>query len=205
MMVGSPTFSVLIPSRNRLALLSAAVESVLCQNTGSFEIIISDNASTEDYLSYVCSLGDDRVRLLRSDVPMSVTANWNCALGAARGAYVIMLGDDDALVPGFFEHFDALLDHFGDAEAIYSPAYHYAYPGVVPERPDGYLLRVDNSVLFRTGRSRYWLDPAEARRLGAKCLSFYHDVSFNAQHFVYSRNWILSRSTNNKFYKTKLS
>ncbi|MES2709960.1 MAG: glycosyltransferase family A protein, partial [Pseudomonadota bacterium] len=99
-----PLFSILLPSRNRAELLRHAVDSVLAQGFGAeVEIIVSDNASVPSYWPYVASLGDVAARSLRSETSLPVTENWNRALAAATGRYVIMLGDDDALAPGWLD------------------------------------------------------------------------------------------------------
>src|ERR1700744_2471713 len=96
-----PRFSVLIPSRERIELIEHSVRSVLMQEYPDFEIVISDNASVADYTATVAKFDDPRIRLFRSDTPLSVTANWNRALSKAQGTYFVMLGDDDALAPGY--------------------------------------------------------------------------------------------------------
>ena len=93
-------FSILLPTRERLELLRHAVESVRLQDDADWEVVISDNASSQDVAGYVASLGDVRVRYSRTDKLLPVTENWNRALEMSQGEYLIMLGDDDALLPG---------------------------------------------------------------------------------------------------------
>lgn len=92
--------SILLPTRNRLDLLKLAIESVRLQEYSDWEIVVSDNASDDDIGAYVQSLGDPRIRCRRFEQLVPVTDNWNAALEAATGEYFVMLGDDDALVPG---------------------------------------------------------------------------------------------------------
>ena len=152
----SPLFSILLPSRNRLELLRHAVDSVLGQDA-DLEIVIADNASDESYSDYVSSLGAIAARSVRSECPLTVTENWNRALAASAGRYVIMMGDDDALVPGWLAEATTLLRQFDEPDALYAMAYHYAYPGVVPGHPEGYLATVNNSELFRAFDRPYLL------------------------------------------------
>ncbi|MEJ2815647.1 MULTISPECIES: glycosyltransferase family 2 protein [unclassified Caulobacter] len=195
-------FSVLIPSRNRLNLLKLAVESVRLQDFGDFEIVISDNASDDDYRGYVDELGDARVRYLRSDSPLSVTENWNRALEAAQGDYVVMLGDDDAMAPGYLSHQAWLISAFDRPDVLYANCYHYTYPGVIAGAPDGYLATVDNSVLFHDRNAPYEVDLDWARRLGVMGPAFRHQISFNAQHYMYRRDYILSLADLGPFYQS---
>ena len=124
-----PLFSVLIPSRNRLELLRHAVDSVLAQDA-DFEIVVADNASDQPYGEYISvSRRQIASRSVRSGTPLSVTENWNRALTAATGRYFIMLGDDDALCPGWLARATELIKRFEEPQVLYAMAYHYAYPG----------------------------------------------------------------------------
>src|SRR3954451_2358790 len=138
--------SFLIPSKNRLDLLKHAVSSALAQPHREIEIIISDNASDENYKQYVASVGDPRIVYYRQPAPVPVTQNWRTALSLATGDYVLMLGDDDALTPQFSE---IVLPHLSPEgpELAYLAAYHYCYPGVMPGVPAGYLAGVECEFL----------------------------------------------------------
>jgi glycosyltransferase involved in cell wall biosynthesis len=198
--VHRPLFSVLIPSRNRLELLHHAVDSVLGQEA-DFEIVISDNASEEPYTDYVASLGSLAEGSVRTEEPLPVTENWNRALQASRGRYVVMLGDDDALVPGWLARAAKLIDQFDQPSLLYSMAYHYAYPNVLPTRPEGYLATVDNADVFRTFDRPYLLPRRTAVMLGKQALRFRHRFSFNSQHFIWNRELIDSLSAGGDFFR----
>jgi glycosyltransferase involved in cell wall biosynthesis len=164
--------SVLLPTRNRLQLLSYAVESVRRQADENWEVVISDNASEEDIAGYVESLDDERVRYLRTSHSLSVTENWNNALTAADGDYVIMLGDDDALLPGYFTAIRRLVADFSRPDVIYHSALLYAYPSVMPDAPDGYLKPYGYAPFFRGAREPFPLDGARARALVREAMNF---------------------------------
>lgn len=200
-MTRPPRFSVVIPSRNRGTLLRHAIHSVVRQHYTDLEIVVSDNASEEDYAALVANFPDAPIRLLRSDVPLAVTDSWNRGIDAAQGDYVVMLGDDDALAPNYFSAADQLIDQFEGPEVIYSPAYHYAWPGVVPGQPNGYLARVLNSELFRASEP-YRLDPVEGRAMAQRALRFRHHISFNAQHFLYSRGFLNEMRLHGQVYQS---
>lgn len=186
----NPRYSVLIPSRNRLELLQLAVQSIAAQNRSDVEIVISDNASDEDYEAYLSAIKERNIVSSRSNVPISVTDNWNRALSLATGDYIIMLGDDDALTPGIFDRLDNWIQQFEEPDCIYSMAYNYAYPDALPHRPDGYFCTVNNSPLFDADTRPYVLRRDSAMRAVYDALQFHHSVSFNAQHFVWKRAFI---------------
>src|SRR5665811_1962196 len=118
-------FSVLLPTRNRLEYLRYAVESVLRQDDAAWEIVVSDNHSEEDFAGYVASLGDQRVRYARTEKFVPVTENWNNALRLSTGEYFVMLGDDDALLPGYFSSMRKRIAAFSGPDAIYHSALLY--------------------------------------------------------------------------------
>jgi glycosyltransferase involved in cell wall biosynthesis len=188
--MSNPLFSILIPSRNRLELICHALESISIQNFDDYEIIVSDNASDTPYKDRIASAFPGLpLRVLRSEEPLAVTENWNRALDDARGRYIIMLGDDDALTPGCLHRLSELISRFSEPDLLYQMAHHYAYPGVFPDHPNGFFCEVRNSSLFET-KAPFELNPALARDLGRRAMNFRHDISFNAQHYVWKREYI---------------
>jgi glycosyltransferase involved in cell wall biosynthesis len=94
-----PLVSVGIPTYNRAEKLARSVESVLSQTHRNIELVISDNASGDDTRA-LCEAArerDARVRYLRSPVNRGPTANFNVLFGEMRGAYAMVLSDDDWL------------------------------------------------------------------------------------------------------------
>src|SRR5687768_14162221 len=116
-------FSVLLPTRNRLEYLRYAVQTVLRQDYADWELIISDNFSEDDIAGYVQSLNDERIKYYRTDSFVPVTDNWNNALYKSSGDYVIMLGDDDGLMPGYFTTMQRLIAEYSEPDVIYTKAY----------------------------------------------------------------------------------
>jgi glycosyltransferase involved in cell wall biosynthesis len=199
-MPSRPFLSILLPSRNRLELLKLALRSIVTEGKTHIEVIVSDNASTEDYAGYIEGLRFP-VRYLRQEQPLSATENWNRALDAAAGRYVLMLGDDDALAPGFVQRVMSTADAFDQPEVIYMMAYHYAYPGVFASNPGGFFYSVQNSVLFQETGAPYELIPERAIDLARQALRFRHLISFNAQHFVWRRDFIRRIARSEAFFR----
>jgi hypothetical protein len=180
-------FSALLPTRNRLSYLRFAVESVRRQDDPDWELVISDNDSEEDIAGYVESLGDQRVRHTRTDAFVPVTENWNNALRHSTGDYFVMLGDDDALLPGYFSAMRRHLERFAEPDAIYTSAMLYAYPGVVPGEPDGYLQPYGYATFLKGATQPFALDPAVAHRLVRQAMDFRVRYGFNMQFALVSR------------------
>jgi hypothetical protein len=179
-------FSILLPTRNRLDLLKLAVESVRRQDYGDWEIVVSDNASDQDVPGYVQSIGDARIRAWRNPQLVPVTDNWNAALSHSSGDYFIMLGDDDALMPGALSRLAALVERWSRPMAIYAQAVQYAYPGVFPGRPEPFVQTGYNAFL-QGRREPFALAKSEARRMVRAAMAFRILYGFNMQHFAVSR------------------
>jgi glycosyltransferase involved in cell wall biosynthesis len=89
------TVSVIIPTHNRSAYLRRAVASVLRQSYENIEVIIVDDASTDDTPEVVTSVGDERVTYLRNQRNVGANASRNRGLCTAVGEYIAFLDDDD--------------------------------------------------------------------------------------------------------------
>ncbi|MDX6621546.1 MAG: hypothetical protein QOK36_3932 [Gaiellales bacterium] len=180
-------FSVLLPTRNRLEYLRYAVESVLRQDDAEWEIVISDNDSEEDIAGYVASLADERVRYVRTGSFVPVTENWNNALRHSTGEYFVMLGDDDALLPGYFAAMRAHIAAFSRPDAVYHGALLYTYPGVDSAEPYGSLKPYGYASFLRGATEPFLLDPAVARGLVREAMDFKVRFGFNMQFACVSR------------------
>ncbi|HLW95389.1 MAG TPA: glycosyltransferase family 2 protein [Solirubrobacteraceae bacterium] len=97
--------SVGIPTYNRATTLRRAAGSVLAQTHRELELVISDNASSDD-TEAVCRelcVRDGRVRYLRAPANRGPTANFNRLIDEARGEFAMLLSDDDWLEPDYLE------------------------------------------------------------------------------------------------------
>lgn len=96
----TPAISVCIPTHNGAAYIGQTLKSVLAQSGIELEVIVADDASSDDTVEQVIALDDPRIRLLRASVNLGPEGNWNRALDAARGDYVKVMGQDDLLYDG---------------------------------------------------------------------------------------------------------
>lgn len=93
--------SVCVPTYQHATFLPAAIESVLRQTFTDFELIVVDNASTDNTREVVASYvkSDPRVRYYRNANNLGMVGNWNKCLEYAAGDYVKILCSDDVLAP----------------------------------------------------------------------------------------------------------
>lgn len=98
-----PLLSICIPTRNREFYCIKAIENILSCKFEDFELVVQDNSDSniiEDYLNTIC---DNRV-VYNHDTPRINSAiNMDKVLAMAKGEYVIMIGDDDTILPSLFE------------------------------------------------------------------------------------------------------
>ncbi|MPZ76518.1 MAG: glycosyltransferase [Deltaproteobacteria bacterium] len=90
-----PKVSVVIPTCNRAHFLHAAIESVLKQTFQDFEVIVVDDASTDETADVVRGFSDARIRYLRHETNKGQGATRNDGIKQAAGDYVALLDDDD--------------------------------------------------------------------------------------------------------------
>lgn len=103
-----------LPTYQRAHTLRRAIDSVLAQTYGNFELILSDNASQDD-TDAICEEYrqlDPRVRYFRQATNVGPIENFNSLLQRARGDYIMFLGDDDWIEDTYLQHcLHALRDH----------------------------------------------------------------------------------------------
>lgn len=87
--------SVVIPTRNRAAMLQRAVQSVLAQTYPHLEVVIVDDASNDETKNVVRVFQDSRVRYIRHEVNRGGSAARNTGVCSATGEYIAFLDDDD--------------------------------------------------------------------------------------------------------------
>ncbi len=103
------TVSIILPVYNRAIQLPDAINSILMQSFRDFELIIVDDASTQDIESIVRSIGDPRIRYIRRAVNGGAAAARNTGLAEARGEFIAFHDSDDLWLPGKLERQLALL------------------------------------------------------------------------------------------------
>ena len=100
-----PLVSVVVPNYNHARYLRRRVDSVLAQSFGDFELLLLDDASTDESRAVLASYrGDPRVRTLFNDRNSGGPfPQWNRGVRAARGRYVWIAESDDEAETGLLE------------------------------------------------------------------------------------------------------
>lgn len=103
-----PLVTIAIPTFNRAALLQDCIAAALSQTYGNFEVVVSDNASTDETAEILKSHSDPRLRFVGQEINIGLLRNLNALLEHARGDFVVFVPDDDRISPNMVEHCIAL-------------------------------------------------------------------------------------------------
>jgi len=133
-----PRFSVVIPTRERPETLRHTLRTCLRQDFDDFEVIVSDNGRTSATRELVRELADPRVRCVSTPRPLAMSANFEHAVGYASGEYLLVIGDDDGLLPFCLREIDTLVRRTGAKIVRWIPAT-YTWPGIALEGQGNYL------------------------------------------------------------------
>ncbi len=101
----TPTVSVLLTTYNREQYIAAAIESVLVQRYHDFELIITDNQSTDRTVAIAREYerSDPRIRVVVNERNLGQFGNRNLAAGLARGRFLKYHDSDDLMYPHCLE------------------------------------------------------------------------------------------------------
>ncbi len=163
-----------VPVRNGEATVGRCLDSILRQDFHDFEVVVSDNASTDSTCARVEAIAarDPRVRLVRQRTNVGLIENFNSLAREARGELFRWVGADDWLEPDYASACVAALD--AHPEAI------VATSGFDLVDPDGGAIARDHTGEF--------LESASPRRRLARLLWFFH-----AGLGLYETNYCLIR------------
>lgn len=140
--IGMPVF-------NGERFIREALDSILSQTYREFELIISDNHSTDATPSIVRQYAalDSRIRYVRQPQNLGLFRNTEFVMQAGTGRYFMLVGDDDVYEPTYLERLVNILERSADVGLAYSNF------GYVSE--GGELVPGGTSVLQRSSSSRF--------------------------------------------------
>jgi glycosyltransferase involved in cell wall biosynthesis len=104
--------SVCVPTYNRAAILTQTLDTLLAQDYPNFELVVADNASTDE-TEAVCrgyAARDPRIRYHRNETNLGLIGNFNRVIELARGEYMVIAGDDDLYESHFLSRLVPVLD-----------------------------------------------------------------------------------------------
>lgn len=135
--------SILIPVYNRENLIAETIQSAISQSYKNIEVIIVDNASTDNTWSVVSSFleQDSRIKAYKNESNIGPVRNWLRCVEEASGVFGKILWSDDLISPDFIEKTITLFNK--DVGFVYTGAYIF--------NGSSYYDRSSHYLLPRTG------------------------------------------------------
>ena len=129
-------FSVIIPLYNKAPYVRKAVESVVGQTFGDWELIVVDDCSTDGSADIAAQITDPRIRIIRLEKNGGVGAARNTGVRESMGKWICFLDADDWWEPTFLEEMAGLIERYPDA-GIYGTGYYIVKNGKKRVAPIG--------------------------------------------------------------------
>ncbi len=128
-----PLISILIPNFNYAKYVATAVDSALAQSYPNFEVVVSDNRSTDGAWELLNERygNEPRVRLYQNATNIGMARNFDRLLELARGRYLMCLSSDDFLFPPHLEQLEAGFARDPGLDVVYCGAYFAHEDGTV--------------------------------------------------------------------------
>jgi glycosyltransferase involved in cell wall biosynthesis len=98
-----PRVSICIPTYNRVETVGLAIDSALAQTYDDLEVIVVDNASSDDIESLISNYSDPRLKFVKNSENLGIFGNFNRCIEVSKGEFLHILHSDDHIDPGFTE------------------------------------------------------------------------------------------------------
>lgn len=141
-----PFFSVILPTYNRAHAIKHAIDSILKQTFQNFEVIVIDDASSDQTQGIVESIKDNRVHYILNQTNQERCVTRNIGIKRAKGKYICFLDSDDYHLPFHLEKLHTnIQSHQEPIGFFFTNAWDETEDGVRTERlcPD-----IDNYDLY---------------------------------------------------------
>ncbi len=122
------TVTAVVPNYNYARYLPDAVNSVLSQRGVTVDVVIVDDASTDNSVEVARKLAadDKRISVLVHNTNTGPVTTFNDGLAEARGEFLVRLDADDLLTPGSLERSVAVAQHFPSVGLVYGHPLHFS-------------------------------------------------------------------------------
>jgi glycosyltransferase involved in cell wall biosynthesis len=154
-MTGTPPLCIGLPVYNGASYLPAALDSLLSQSFGDFQVVISDNCSTDDTAAICCDFAarDHRLRYTRTLRNIGAGPNFNRAFALSRAPLFKWMAHDDLLAPGALDRMMAMMAAEPKVVVVHSRLL------LVDDDGEPLAVAADGRVLDRVKRPFHRLEP----------------------------------------------
>ena len=103
--------SIVLPVHNGIKYVDEFIRSVTTINNNNFELVISENCSTDGTREYLKEIAQkyNFIKYFETETLLSQPDNWANGILKTTGDWVILIGVDDALTPNFFYSAEKLI------------------------------------------------------------------------------------------------
>ena len=102
-------YSIILPVKNGGYHAKECIKSILTQTYLQFNLVILDNCSSDDTISWVKGLNDQRVMIYNASQPLRMEDNWARIINLDKNEFMTIIGHDDLLHPDYLETMDSLI------------------------------------------------------------------------------------------------
>lgn len=150
-------YTVIIPTRDRAETLEATLRTCLRQTYKNFEIIVSDNCSSDNTKEIVDCCNDSRIRYINPGKRLSMSGNFEFALSHVTDGFAMFIGSDDGIMPDAINYVDSIVKKY-HVDAVSCSQATYVWPDFPDEHIAGRLSfgSLRNDIEIR--RPNEWLE-----------------------------------------------
>lgn len=173
-------FTVIIPTLDRAEILRPTLDSCIAIPDDNLRILVSDNLSEDHTLDVVAEYRekDSRIQLIQPKSRLGQSAHWDFILDHVTEGFIMLLGSDDALLPGSLTRARQCLEFHPGARILYGPpCVTYFYPELYTEDSAGRLyVRLTKGLELRD--SQEWLTKVAQSQCDATVLPLPYQLAW---------------------------
>ena len=117
-------YSIILPVRNGSNHVKECVDSILSQTLRDFELIVLENASTDNTLDIIKSFNDERVKIYAAVKDLTIEENWKRAISVPKNEFITLIGHDDVLDKNYLYVMNDLVSRHSQA-SLYQAHFRY--------------------------------------------------------------------------------
>lgn len=117
---GTDLISIVLPTHNGAPYIQQSIQSCLSQTYRHWELVIVDDASTDDTASRIARCADNRIRVVRHATNRGLPAALNTGFSSARGDFLTWTSDDNYYRPAALERMLTFLHEHPGADFVYA-------------------------------------------------------------------------------------